>query len=51
MITMIASIMTIKSNASDPRAPLKVKKPRGNPKGHINEPLERKLVKYLNQKT
>ena len=51
MITMINLIMTIKSNASDPRAPLKVKKPRGNPKGHINEPLERKLVKYLNQKT
>ena len=48
---MITSIMTVKSNASDPGAPLKVTKPRGNPKGHINEPLERQLVKYLNQKT
>ena len=48
---MITSIMTIKSNASDLPAPLKVKKPRGNPKGHISKPLERKLVKYLNQKT
>ena len=43
--------MTTESNASDPRAPLKVTELCGNPKVHINEPLERKLVTYLNQKS